>query len=140
MDTYMKNNKCPVAFVTTALILCLLCLYAIFSPSNHWWFPKCWFYQLTGLQCPACGNQRALHSLLQGKFAAAFSYNPFFFISIPYFCSVAYVCWFDTIWTRKIKPFITHKIVVNIYLSMVIIWWLLRNTIPSVTAEIFYPL
>ena len=40
-------------------------------------FPKCLFFSLTGLQCPGCGSQRALHSLLHLDLVAALRYNAY---------------------------------------------------------------
>ena len=44
----------------------------------------CPLYQLTGLQCPGCGNSRAGMALLRLDFAASFSYNPLFLPQIGY--------------------------------------------------------
>ena len=46
-----------------------------FNPEHHPFFPKCGFHALTGLDCPGCGGQRALHQLLHGNFIDAFRYN-----------------------------------------------------------------
>lgn len=35
------------------------------------------------LNCPGCGSQRMIHSLLHFEFGQAFSYNPLLFISLP---------------------------------------------------------
>lgn len=37
--------------------------------------PKCIFHKITGLQCPACGSQRALYNLVHGNIIKAFNYN-----------------------------------------------------------------
>lgn len=39
-------------------------------------FLKCPLHWLTGLQCPLCGMQRAVHHLLHLRFARAFACNP----------------------------------------------------------------
>jgi hypothetical protein len=41
------------------------------------------FHQVTGLDCPGCGAQRALHQLLRGHFIAAIRLNAMFVISLP---------------------------------------------------------
>ncbi|MGL5683791.1 MAG: DUF2752 domain-containing protein [Marinifilaceae bacterium] len=51
---------------------------------EYGFFPPCPFYKLTGLQCPGCGSQRAIHSLLNGNITQAFGYNPLMVLSIPY--------------------------------------------------------
>ena len=45
--------------------------------------PKCMFRTITGWDCPGCGSQRALHALLHGHIAEAWSFNPFVFIAVP---------------------------------------------------------
>ena len=63
------------AFVYIILIGALLMIYYWFDPSEIELFPKCPFYMLTGLKCPGCGSQRAIHSLLHLDFIGAIRYN-----------------------------------------------------------------
>lgn len=55
-------------------------VYTALSPALVPFFPRCFFYGLTGYRCPGCGSQRALHSLLHGDVGTAFSYNAFLLI------------------------------------------------------------
>ena len=59
-------------------------IYATVSPESSNLFPKCLFLQLTGFRCPGCGSQRVIHSLLTGDISAAFRYNAFMVLMIPY--------------------------------------------------------
>ncbi len=52
-----------------------LAAYAAFDPAAAGFFPRCPIRALTGLLCPGCGAQRALHALLHGDVAGAFSHN-----------------------------------------------------------------
>ena len=61
---------------------CVVVLY-VFAPGESRLYPRCWFYMLTGLQCPGCGGLRAVHQLLHGNVAAAFRYNPLVLLLIP---------------------------------------------------------
>jgi len=78
----MRNRKIflAAAFIIVAAIIVF---YSAVDPSTSRWAPKCLFHTLTGWDCPGCGAQRALHALLHGRFAEAWSYNPFIFIIIP---------------------------------------------------------
>lgn len=63
---------------TTALVagtVALLVFYATVDPSTSRYLPQCLFHALTGLECPGCGSQRALHALLTGDLRGAWHYN-----------------------------------------------------------------
>jgi len=53
------------------------------NPESAGFFPACPIRALTGYYCPGCGSTRALHQLLHGNIAAAFSYNPLFVLAMP---------------------------------------------------------
>jgi hypothetical protein len=55
-----------------------------FNPADVEVFPPCPFHHLTGLHCPGCGSLRAVHQLLRGRPAAAFSLNPLAVAAIPF--------------------------------------------------------
>ena len=46
-----------------------------FDPARSSFFPACLFHRFTGLNCPGCGGQRALHELLHGNFLVALRHN-----------------------------------------------------------------
>jgi Protein of unknown function (DUF2752) len=49
-------------------------LYWYFNPMDVL-FPKCPVFSLTGMYCPGCGSQRALHAFLHANLAEAFRQN-----------------------------------------------------------------
>lgn len=51
-----------------------------FAPGEYRFYPRCWFYTLTGWQCPGCGGLRAAHLLLHGNIVEAFRQNPLLFV------------------------------------------------------------
>jgi hypothetical protein len=59
---------------------------------NRGGFPRCPFNQVTGLWCPGCGTQRALHSLLHFDFAGAAAMNVLAVAALPLLI-YAYVAW-----------------------------------------------
>jgi hypothetical protein len=61
----------------------LIFLYKSINPASHL-FPKCPFLLVTGLQCPGCGSQRAVHHLLNAEIKEAFALNQLLLIAIPY--------------------------------------------------------
>ncbi|MCU0785076.1 MAG: DUF2752 domain-containing protein [Verrucomicrobia bacterium] len=56
-----------------------------FNPAQYRFYPFCFFYQLTGLQCPGCGGLRAIHQLLHGHVLAALHLNALLVILLPLF-------------------------------------------------------
>jgi hypothetical protein len=65
-------------------------LYYHFDPAVYGFFPKCPFLSLTGLECPGCGSQRAMHAMIHLNLKEAFSYNPLLVISIPYILAAVF--------------------------------------------------
>jgi hypothetical protein len=55
-----------------------------FDPSQHGFYPYCYFYRTTGLLCPGCGGLRSMHQLLHGHFITAFRFNALFVASLPF--------------------------------------------------------
>jgi len=90
--------------------------------------PKCPFKLITGLSCPACGIQRAIHALIHGEYAEAISYNYFLVYSGPYAASFL-VVWLmpENNYREKVKMVIENKHVVNLYIVSFTIWLLVRN-------------
>jgi Protein of unknown function (DUF2752) len=54
-----------------------------FPPTADSWYPKCVFYQATGLHCPGCGGTRALGALVRGDLLLAIRNNPMVILGIP---------------------------------------------------------
>ncbi|MFA0964864.1 DUF2752 domain-containing protein [Roseivirga sp. BDSF3-8] len=59
-------------------------VYKTFNPEVAGIFPRCPFNKYTGLQCPGCGSQRAVHHLLNLDVASAFRMNALLVIFLPY--------------------------------------------------------
>jgi hypothetical protein len=74
---FLKASVTERLFATASFFIMTLLLFmvAYFDPQRHSFFPKCWFYQLTGFACPGCGLTRAFHSLLNGNPLEAIRYN-----------------------------------------------------------------
>lgn len=57
--------------------------FALFDPARHVFFPRCPLHAMTGLHCPGCGSQRALHHLLRGEPLSALRHNALFVLGAP---------------------------------------------------------
>ena len=102
-------------------------IYYFFNPTEASWMPKCIFKTLTGWDCAACGNQRALHAFLHGHFVEAFLYNPFVIISIPYLILLLFTSFSSSALALRWRTYVQHRITVLTYLVLLIIWWIARN-------------
>jgi hypothetical protein len=110
---------------------CLLCVAGIliffaFDPTQVPIFPPCMFHQITGLDCPGCGTQRALHQLLHGNFIAALRLNAMFVISLPF------AAWFGLRWMLRTSRGESISAPLNskwlwFYLAAWILFGVLRN-------------
>lgn len=72
---FVVSNKRAIILFIAALLLLLGFYYYVDPSQTHIFF--CPFRTLTGLNCPACGNQRALYALLHGRLREAIAYNPY---------------------------------------------------------------
>lgn len=116
--------------IKTLVIICGLGVIATLyfaDPVGAAWLPKCPFWQLTGWQCPACGLQRAIHSLLHGDVCAAWHYNMFLCLSVPYAAMVAYTTFSHGRLAERLRRIVQHRIAVNVYIACFVAWWVVRN-------------
>jgi hypothetical protein len=78
--------------------------YFIYNPGENGFFPRCPFLAITGYECPGCGSQRAVHHLLHGRVAEAWSMNPLLVVMIPYLLLGVAVGFFYYRYTRTANP------------------------------------
>jgi len=103
------------------LALLLVSLYFLVNPSNVDFFPKCPFHQLTGLHCPGCGSQRAIHDLSRLNLAEAFSHNAILIITLFFGIGLF-------LYSReKFSKLIYHPKSPWIIFSIISVFWILRN-------------
>lgn len=132
MNLYAGSRKLTVVIVIVILAILLL-FYSFVNPCESW-IPKCPFYMLTGLYCPGCGSQRALHALLHADITGAWRYNPAMIISIP-LLSVLVLCQlFPQKLSRLDKITSSRTFILFIALSF-ILWTIVRNLLPLQNPE-----
>lgn len=113
--------------ITVAAIVAagIVAVYFSLDPSTNY-FPRCMFHELTGWQCPGCGSQRAIHSLLNGDFAAAWHYNALFILEIPLLILLAVAWWLrDRI--PKLHRVLNSRSVILGILTIIVLWTVIRN-------------
>lgn len=118
--------------LTLAILLPALLLYiyyAHYSISDNEWINQCTIHQLTGLECPGCGGQRALHLLLHGEILEALRYNALFVLGIPvliylYYLIIRIYIIGDKSYLNSF--FMTSKFAI-IFLVVIVVFFILRN-------------
>jgi hypothetical protein len=103
-------------------------IYFLFNPENGIYFPQCFFHRFTGLDCPGCGSQRAIHYLLHLQLKEAFFSNPLLVLAIPY---VAVYLYFEYFGGKerfpKVYKILFGKTAVITILIVIILFWIGRN-------------
>ena len=89
-------------------------------------FPRCPFYVLTGLKCPGCGSQRALHCLLHMDIAGAAANNFLLVAALPLVALLA-----ASELLRKRKPRLyaavnSARLCMAVF-AVITAWWVARN-------------
>lgn len=77
--------------------------------------------------CPGCGSGRAVYSLLHFQFAAAFSYNPFFVLSLPLIAYMLGVIYLQSFFHRGMNAKMPGKVFWVTYFVLLFIFTVLRN-------------
>ena len=89
-------------------------------------YPRCPFKMLTGLSCPGCGTQRALHALLSGDPAGVLRYNaaliPFILLALFYGAVELAPRRFAGLRRRLLSRTAALSVA-----GALALWWLLRN-------------
>ncbi len=122
--TFLSKYKTVIIIGILLAMIIIGGIFYIYNPEQVNWFPKCWFYQLTGWQCPSCGTQRAFHTLLHGEFTKALAYNPFMILSVPYALIIIASLSFDL---PRLKSTLLHRYTLYVYTTLLILWWIIRN-------------
>lgn len=78
-----KTHKAAICALAACVAAVGAVVYFEVDPARSRLFPKCPFYVLTGLKCPGCGSQRALHCLLHMDVIGAMRHNFMLVASLP---------------------------------------------------------
>lgn len=109
--------------------MALILVYKIFDPGQTGFFPACPFHSLTGLHCPGCGSQRAVHHLLNFDIVTALYHNALLIIAIPYVLLGFLFEWILNPSERVLKwrKILFGKNAILFIFSLVIFFWIFRN-------------
>ncbi len=103
-----------------------IAIYFSLDPSGNKWFPKCPFLAATGLKCPGCGSQRAIHALLHAQWTSAWDFNALMVISLPLIALLLL-----GLMLKKRYPQLNNAVnslpVIIVVGVTVVAWWIARN-------------
>lgn len=103
-------------------------IYYLFSPAESSCFPQCPFHTVTGLDCPGCGSQRAMHHLLHFRIIDAFTSNPLLIAAIPYILICIYLEYFGgKEKSPRLRRSLYSKGAIYMVLIVIILYWIGRN-------------
>ena len=109
-------------------LVALTIVYSRVSPTTSVFFPTCAFLMLTGLKCPGCGSQRAVHALLHADLASAFAHNALLVLSLPYLALLIgarlYVYLHPT---SSLRSTLESPLAIRTYFVITIAFWIARN-------------
>ncbi len=116
------------AIVGITGVIVLFGVYYSFNPQHYNFFPECPFYKITGYNCPGCGSQRAVHSLLHGELLKAVHFNLLLVISVPFLITHFTYKVISIIKNKDIKwPVVYYPATPKVVFILVIAFWILRN-------------
>ncbi|MGP1467335.1 MAG: DUF2752 domain-containing protein [Porphyromonadaceae bacterium] len=122
----MELQKKHKTILAAAVLIALAAVYFLFDPYTGRFFPKCFFRMLTGWECPGCGSQRALHSLLHGDIVTALRQNMWIPFATLYIVLLTIAMLF---FSRKSRftAAITNKYLLFAFLLFTLLWFVVRN-------------
>ena len=125
----MVYNKILKWSIVIIFVTVLAILYRTYNPIGNIYFPKCPFREFTGLKCPGCGSQRAVHYLLNFDILNATKENAILVLSLPYILTGLV---FDLLKQPNEKILKWRKRLfgqkaIFVILTIIIAFWILRN-------------
>lgn len=106
------------------LVMAIWLVVCLYFPE---WMPRCLLRLVSGYDCPACGAQRAIRHFVSGELQAGFWCNPYLIILLPYILLLL-IAELGGSKTAKLHKRLTDIKVIILMMSLMLGWWVLRNT------------
>jgi hypothetical protein len=115
------------AMIGIAACLCAAGWFYLFDPDKNDLYIPCPWQEATGLDCPGCGTQHALHMLLRARPADAFAANPLAILILPLTLYVL-ISWYlkEALGISLPEPRIP-RIAVIAGVLVILTFWVFRN-------------
>ncbi len=124
----MKHKKYLLISVVALFAATALFILFYIDPNVYPLFPRCPFLVATGLECPGCGSQRAMHQLLHLNIGGAFNQNPLLVVYLPYVVLGLYLEYFGgNKRMPRVRKTLYGKRAAIVILISIILFWIARN-------------
>lgn len=121
--------KILIAAVTIIAAIVLIYIYAGYDPAAEGsMFPRCTVKTLTGLDCPGCGAQRAIHALLHGHILEALRLNALFVAELPLLVLLLLTSLFPDRFPT-LRRILVSRTFILILLATIIVFTIVRNLV-----------
>jgi hypothetical protein len=120
----MKRNY----YLFYGLLFFLALFYAFVNPfERNTNLPGCFIYEHTGIFCPGCGLQRALHAFFTGKIMLAFRMNLLITIALIILCIDFILLVFDIEKLRIVPRVVNSHVGLIILVIILVLFLVFRN-------------
>ena len=123
VDSKTKNSniKKKHVLLATPIITGLGLFYFFFDPNHYVFFIQCPFHKITGLYCPGCGSQRAIHELTHLNFYGFIDHNALLFFGFV----IGIILW--VFGKKELPDQINQPKFMQIILGITLLFGVLRN-------------
>jgi len=123
----ISKLKIPFIIIGVLMFFGMLALYVFWNPTETNIFPKCPVYSVTGIYCPGCGSQRAVHKLLNGNIIEGIRHNYLIALLGLVLSYQAFIFIMNNVLQKGIVNLLHKSKVTFGILIFVILFWILRN-------------
>ncbi len=117
--------------IITGAVLLVVAFVALFYAVDYTFFakykPPCVFRAITGLYCPGCGSSGAVRELLSGHIYAAFRFNMFVVIAMPFLLYFYAAKWIEVCIGRTIPRIVHSRRFIFTIAVLILLFSILRN-------------
>lgn len=129
IDQTQRRLSAKILLLTAFVFAFLFALLFFFPVNRYDFYPPCPWHKITGTYCPGCGTIRGLCSMIHGDFMGLARNNILAFLCLP-FITYSYVGKIvETFWGYRLVNVRLSKIEIQIFVVIVILYWILRNFI-----------
>jgi hypothetical protein len=123
----ISKSKPIFPILIAIMLLGVLLLYFFWNPSNNNFFPKCPLYSLTGIYCPGCGSQRAMHQIIHGNIIEGLRHNYLIALLGIVLLYQALLFMVHKLYNKSFYNILHQSLTIKIILVLILVFWLLRN-------------